>query len=182
MTLHESLAQIQGSLKAPKNQFNSFGKYSYRSQEDILEAVKPLLEGLVLNISDEIILIGDRYYVKATATLTNGTDSISSSAFARESETRTGMDVSQLTGSTSSYARKYALNGLFAIDDAKDSDTIEAPNTKPATTNSNLTDKCEKCNALITPIVKSYSKTNFNGKELCINCQKGVKKDETQKS
>jgi len=175
MTLHESLAQIQGSLKAPKNQFNSFGKYSYRNQEDILEAVKPLLKGLVLNVSDEIILIGDRYYVKATATLTNGTDSISASAFARESETKTGMDLAQLTGSTSSYARKYALNGLFAIDDAKDADTMDnsqpvaKPEAKP------LSDKCEKCEVLITPLVKSYSKTNF-GKTLCVNCQKSEKK------
>ena len=177
MNLHESLAQIQGSLKAPKNQFNSFGKYNYRNQEDILEAVKPLLKGLVLNISDEIILIGERYYVKATATLSNGTDKISSSAFARESESKTGMDASQLTGSTSSYARKYALNGLFAIDDAKDADTMD--NTTPATpakteNKSFSTANCSKCNAGITANEAAYSKKNF-GKELCRTCQLGVK-------
>ena len=177
MNLHESLAQIQGSLKAPKNQFNSFGKYHYRNQEDILEAVKPLLKGLVLNVSDEIILIGDRYYVKATATLSNGTDKISASAFARESESKTGMDSAQLTGSTSSYARKYALNGLFAIDDAKDADTMDntsqpakAPESKPSFS----TDNCSKCNAGITANESVYSKKNF-GKALCRTCQLGVK-------
>lgn len=120
--IYEKLAKIQATLKAPKNQFNSFGKYNYRSCEDILEAVKPLLNGLVLTVSDEIVLIGDRYYVRATATLTDGKEGITNPAYAREEDNKKGMDASQLTGATSSYARKYALAGLFLLDDNKDSD------------------------------------------------------------
>ncbi|HBC0276225.1 ERF family protein [Salmonella enterica] len=119
------LAEIQEHLNAPKNQYNSFGKYKYRSCEDILEGVKPLLKGLFLSISDEIVLIGDRYYVKATATITDGENSHSASAMAREEENKKGMDAAQVTGATSSYARKYCLNGLFGIDDSKDADTDE---------------------------------------------------------
>ncbi|MTH45379.1 ERF family protein [Intestinirhabdus alba] len=119
------LAEIQEHLNAPKNQYNSFGKYKYRSCEDILEGVKPLLKGMFLSISDEIVLIGDRYYVKATATITDGENSHSASAMAREEENKKGMDSAQVTGATSSYARKYCLNGLFGIDDAKDADTDE---------------------------------------------------------
>lgn len=122
---YQRLANIQANLNAPKNQYNSFGKYKYRSCEDILEGVKPLLNGLFLSISDEIVLIGDRYYVKATATITDGTCSHSASAMAREEENKKGMDSAQVTGATSSYARKYCLNGLFGIDDAKDADTDE---------------------------------------------------------
>jgi len=121
--IYGKLHEIQTQLKAPKNQFNSFGKYNYRSCEDILEAVKPLLNGLVLLLSDDIIQIGDRYYVKATATLTDGKDTISNPAHAREEADKKGMDASQLTGATSSYARKYALAGLFLLDDNKDADT-----------------------------------------------------------
>lgn len=121
------LMNIQQELKAPKGQYNSFGKYAYRSCEDILEAVKPLLkkEKVVLTISDELQYIGNRYYIKATATLidTESEANISNSAYAREEETKKGMDGSQITGASSSYARKYALNGLFGIDDNKDSDT-----------------------------------------------------------
>ena len=121
------LMNIQQELKAPKGQYNSFGKYAYRSCEDILEAVKPLLkkEKVVLTISDELQYIGNRYYIKATATLidTESEAIISNSAYAREEETKKGMDGSQITGASSSYARKYALNGLFGIDDNKDSDT-----------------------------------------------------------
>ncbi len=117
------LATIQRELNAPKNQYNTFGKYHYRSCEDILEGVKPLLGDLFLSISDEIVQIGDRYYVKATATLTDGENSFQASAIAREELNKKGMDAAQLTGATSSYARKYCLNGLFAIDDAKDADT-----------------------------------------------------------
>lgn len=120
--IYQELARIQKELKAPKNLYNDFGKYSYRNAEGILEAVKPLLNGLVLLLGDEIELIGSRYYVKATATLTDGEDSISVSARAREDETKKGMDGCQITGACSSYARKYALNGLFDIDDTKDSD------------------------------------------------------------
>lgn len=119
-----ALMCIQFGLKAPKSQRNNFGGYNYRSCEDIMEAVKPLLRELnvVLTVSDEMVLVGDRIYVKATATLSDGEDSISNSAFAREAESKKGMDESQITGAASSYARKYALNGLFCIDDTKDAD------------------------------------------------------------
>jgi len=127
--IYNKLHDIQTQLKAPKNQFNQFGKYNYRSCEDILEAVKPLLNGLVLLLSDDIIQIGDRYYVKATATLTDGKETISNPAYAREEADKKGMDASQLTGATSSYARKYALAGLFLLDDNKDADTMD--NKKP---------------------------------------------------
>lgn len=122
------LAEIQRTLNAPKNQYNSFGKYKYRSCEDILEGVKPLLNGLFLSISDEVVLIGDRYYVKATATITDGDSSHTATALAREEESKKGMDSAQVTGATSSYARKYCLNGLFGIDDSKDADTDEHKN------------------------------------------------------
>lgn len=127
--MNKKLMNIQSELKAPKGQYNRFGKYKYRSCEDILEAVKPVLakHGCTLTISDSIMLIGDRFYVKATATLsdTDSDKSISVSAYARESQDKKGMDASQVTGATSSYARKYALNGLFCIDDTKDADIDE---------------------------------------------------------
>jgi len=116
------LNQIQQKLKAPKSQYNNFGKYSYRNCEDILEAVKPLLEDSVLMISDEVVNIGDRYYVKATATFIDGTETNQVTAYAREANEQKGMGEAQITGSASSYARKYALNGLFLIDDTKDDD------------------------------------------------------------
>ena len=133
MTFQQKMVAVQSKLKAPKGQYNSFGKYNYRSCEDILEGVKPLLNkyDLYLTIDDEVKLIGDRYYIKATATLSDGTESISVSAYARESLDKKGMDASQVTGATSSYARKYALNGLLAIDDTKDVDTMDN-NKKPA--------------------------------------------------
>lgn len=135
MGIKKKLLQVQSDLKAPKGQYNSFGKYNYRSAEDILEAVKTLLhnEGLVQTISDEIVSVGDRIYVKSTVTLydAESDESLSASALAREDETKKGMDSSQITGSTSSYARKYALNGMYAIDDTKDSD---ATNTGPKKT------------------------------------------------
>lgn len=120
----EKVIAVQLALKAPKNQYNSFGKYNYRNCEDILEAVKPLLaeQGLLLTIFDEVVEVQGRFYVKSTAKITDGTQSIENTAFARESEDKKGMDASQVTGATSSYARKYALNGLFLIDDVKDSD------------------------------------------------------------
>ena len=123
----KELQIIQSKLKAPKGNYNSFGKYKYRSAEDILEAVKPLLneENCVLTLSDEIVQVGDRYYIKATCTLVNSDGQIvETSAFAREEETKKGMDASQITGTASSYARKYALNGLFCIDDTKDADAL----------------------------------------------------------
>lgn len=139
MNIQEKLLKIQTELKAPKGQFNSFGKYAYRNCEDILEALKPLLATVKASIllSDEVVLIGDRYYIKATAKLVDAesTEIIEVSAYAREDETKKGMDLSQLTGSTSSYARKYALNGLFAIDDTKDSDSTNKHGKEPTKAN-----------------------------------------------
>lgn len=120
--IYAELARIQQELKAPKNLFNKFGQYYYRNAEGILEAVKPLLSGLALIINDEPVLIGERFYIKATVTLTNGDESVSAVAYAREDETKKGMDGCQITGACSSYARKYALNALLMIDDSKDSD------------------------------------------------------------
>lgn len=128
MGIIEKLLKIQQKLKAPKNQRNDLGSYNYRSCEDILEAVKPLLKAnnCILTISDELVNIGERYYIRATARLTDAENAKSyyeNSAYAREAETKKGMDESQVTGACSSYARKYALNGLFCIDDVKDADT-----------------------------------------------------------
>ena len=122
--LSTKLCAIQSKLKAPKGQFNKFGKYNYRNCEDILEAVKPLLAdaGMSIVISDDVKLVGDRVYVVATVTLYDGKDSVSNTAFAREALTKKGQDESQITGAASSYARKYALNGMFCIDDTKDAD------------------------------------------------------------
>lgn len=127
MLIYERLAAIQAELHAPKSQYNNFGGYAYRKAEDILEAVKPLLlaHGCLLNCSDELELIGERYYIKATACITCVADGsqVRVTAYAREEEEKKGMDGSQITGASSSYARKYALNGLLAIDDTADSDT-----------------------------------------------------------
>ena len=128
MGIAEKLLNIQQELKAPKSQRNDFGNFSYRSCEDILEAVKPLLKAnnCVLTISDELVNIGERYYIKATATLSSVEEMggiISNSAYAREPAEKKGADLSQITGACSSYARKHALNGLFCIDDQKDADT-----------------------------------------------------------
>lgn len=123
-----SLTEIQNKLKAPKSQYNDFGKYHYRNCEDILEAVKPLLLEFkaTLTVSDELTMVGDRYYIKATATLTTGDlPPIHNTSYAREALDKKGMDESQITGAASSYARKYALNGLFLIDDTKDADSMD---------------------------------------------------------
>jgi len=127
------LSKIQALIKAPKGQFNSFGKYKYRSCEDIVEAIKPVINplGYYLTLSDEIVNIGNRFYIKATATISNGTETFSVVAYAREEETKKGMDSSQITGSSSSYARKYALCGLFALDDNKDSDATNVGKDEP---------------------------------------------------
>jgi hypothetical protein len=125
------LAKIQAALKAPKSQTNSFGKYKYRSCEDILEAVKPLLDGALLTLSDNIIVVNDRVYVEATAQFIDGEFSTMVKAFAREPFAKKGADESQITGMASSYARKYALNGLFLIDDTKNADTIDNRNSEP---------------------------------------------------
>ena len=136
MTFIEKVVSVQRDLKAPKGQYNKFGKYRYRSAEDILNSVKPLLAsvGLVLTLEDEVFLIGARYYIKATAVLTDGTQKLVKSAYAREDEVHKGSDGAQITGAASSYARKYALNGLFCIDDAKDAD---ATNDGTAQANNN---------------------------------------------
>ena len=127
VVLTQKVGDIQHKLKAPKGQYNSFGKYNYRSCEDILEGVKPLLKehNLALLIDDEIVQIGERYYVKATAKITDGREFVSATAYAREPDAKKGMDESQITGATSSYARKYALNALLCIDDTKDADTMD---------------------------------------------------------
>lgn len=127
MSFYEKLSALITELKAPKGQRNNFGKYNYRSAEDILEAVKPLANkyGLVPKLTDEIVQVGDRYYVKAKAVITDGINTEEASGFAREPESKKGMDESQITGTASSYARKYAMNGLYQIDDTKDADTDE---------------------------------------------------------
>lgn len=126
MNVYEKLQRVQFGLKAPKNQYNKFGNYHYRNCEDIQEAAKPLLQEVkaALIVGDELMLIGDRYYIKATARFVDceSGETVDNTAYAREEQEKKGMDVSQVTGSTSSYARKYALNGLFCIDDVKDAD------------------------------------------------------------
>ena len=131
-SLADKIIEIQAELKAPKNQFNKFANFKYRSCEDILEAVKPLLKkhSLTIKLKDEPVLIGDRYYIKATVIVGTESDITETTAYAREPLTKKGMDESQATGSTSSYARKYALNGMFAIDDTKDADTMDNSDNK----------------------------------------------------
>lgn len=133
-TIYAKLNAIQSTLKAPKTQENKFGGYKYRKAEDILEAVKPLLKanGCTLTCTDELVLIGERYYIKATATVTSIEDgsSVTTTAYAREEQNKKGMDESQVTGASSSYARKYALNGLLCIDDTADSDTTNVGDSK----------------------------------------------------
>lgn len=148
-SIYEHLSDIQSSIRVSKGHFNKFGGYYYRSCEDIMEAAKPLLKekGLVLALEDEVVNIGDRYYVKATATIylgvnnMTGNDRLSVSAYAREEEAKKGMDGAQITGSASSYARKYALSGLFAIDDSKDPDTNESSGSDTQTVLPQPTDK-----------------------------------------
>lgn len=145
-SVYLKLVEVQSKLKSPKSQFNKFGNYAYRNCEDILEALKPLLAEVkaVVNISDEVVLVGERYYIKATVKFIDAEtgEFVEASAMAREEENKKGMDSSQLTGSTSSYARKYALNGLFAIDDTKDSDTTNTHGKEDSKSNViTLTDK-----------------------------------------
>ena len=192
--LVQKLAMVQQELKAPKSQFNSFGNYKYRNQEDILEAVKPLLVkyNLGLRISDAVKFIGSRYYIEATVQLSDldskDKEYLTVTGLAREEDTKRGMDASQITGAASSYARKYALNGLFLIDDTKDSDytngiatvtevkpavkTIVASSNGTITTGAGLNGKtCSKCSKNITINEASYSKSKL-GAELCRDCQK----------
>ena len=145
MNVREKLLKVQTELKAPKSQYNSFGKYNYRSCEDILESVKKILQDVkaTVTISDDIVMLGDRYYVKATATFTDAEnlDEIQNVAYAREEDSKKGMDASQVTGSTSSYARKYALNGLFCIDDTKDADSLPPNSNSKKASSTNVNDE-----------------------------------------
>ena len=146
----ETLIKIQGELKAPKNQFNKFGKYKYRSCEDILEAVKPLCvkHGALLTVSDKVSLIGSYAFVESTATFIHGDFQHSVTASARHAETKKGMDDSQITGTASSYARKYALNGLFCIDDTKDADTQKPPVDEPTPLSPSLIKVINECKSV----------------------------------
>lgn len=193
MNIYEKLTQIQNELKAPKNQFNPFGNYNYRSCEDILEAVKPLLlkHKLTQIIDDDVKEINGRFYIKATITLFNSEkveEAIIVSALAREEENKKKMDSSQITGSTSSYARKYALAGLYALDDTKDNDGLNThgkehskadTSRKQASTTSNkkvasnnqTAFKCSECGVGINQAVKTFSEKKY-GKPLCMDCQK----------
>ena len=177
--MFKKIIEVQAGLKVKKEQYNSFSNYNYRSCEDILEAVKPLLkeQDLFLKITDDIVLVGDRFYVKATVILYDGDKEVSVTAFAREPLDKKGMDANQITGATSSYARKYALNGLFGIDDAKDSD-YDNSNIEQKQNEKHEKDKkeqkennykCPKCN-------KDITKGAFENFGMCIDCkQKGVK-------
>lgn len=182
--VRQALAAVQSALKAPKGQYNSFGKYNYRSCEDILEAVKPILKenGLTLTLCDDLTQCGDRVYIKATACVTDveSGEKVSTCAFAREPETKKGMDDSQITGTASSYARKYALNGLFCIDDTKDADTEESRGREKAGPT------CADCGQEIKAIRtngKFYEAWDIAqigqetyGKTLCWNCMRSAKK------
>ena len=170
MTISEKLAAIQAELKAPKNQRNNFGGYNYRSCEDILEAVKPLLAQYKATIvlSDEMVQIGERYYIKATATFASAENddapAISNTAYAREAETKKGMDEAQITGTASSYSRKYALNGLLLIDDAKDADTDEY--VKTTTKDSAAGDTPKYKNSLDIKAIKADMQELFDADEV----------------
>ena len=180
MKVHEKLYAVQQQLKAPKGQRNDFGKYNYRSCEDIVESVKPLLavQRLLLTMSDDLVQVGDRYYIKATAKITDITDgeTVEVTAFAREEESKKGMDGSQVTGASSSYARKYALNGLFAIDDTKDSD---------ATNTHSKEENCADCGRVIpdgkkkdgsvwpAADIANWSNRRY-GRKLCVDCAKAA--------
>lgn len=192
MTLSEKLAAVQAELKAPKGQFNGFGKYNYRSCEDILEAVKPLLakyKALIV-LNDDIVLVGDRYYIAATATFYDieSDGSIEAKAYAREDKTKKGMDEAQITGSTSSYARKYALGGLLAIDDTKDSDstnTGDKPAAAPAPAKKTRL-YCENCGNEVkawgkyTPEKVVEINRRRYGAGLCADCSQKIKEVEEQ--
>ena len=202
LNIYQKLNRIQVELKAPKNQWNSYSKYNYRSLEDINEGLKPLLDKyeLVVMLRDEIVVIGERYYLKAIVTLIDPEtrDKIETEALAREEEKKTGMDGSQLTGATSSYARKYAMNAMFAIDDTKDADSRDnkdigkkkqpddkkkaarpnSYNNKASTAQPTSSERaeCSGCSASITDGVKTFSTQKY-GKALCMDCQKKEQAD-----
>jgi len=177
----KELTKIQNELKVPKSQFNSFANFHYRSFEDICEAVKPLIEQnkCSLRVYDNVISIGGRVYVRAVAVLRNEAgEVVKGIGYAREDEVKKGMDGSQITGACSSYARKYALNGLFLLDDVKDADfgttvKVQKPVQKVAVPYSAGGLKCEKCGATVSDKVAEFSKSKFK-RQLCMNCQKTV--------
>ena len=184
MGINLKLYAVQQALKAPKDQVNNFGKYNYRSCEGILEALKPHLgiKQLTINLTDDVTEVGGRVYVKATATVTDVEtgESVSATAFAREEEDKKGMDSSQITGAASSYARKYALNGLLAIDDSKDSDATNDGGVVAKNAPSDNRFRCENCNAILTayehngktiPVRQHVEKSKKKfGKVLCLDC------------
>lgn len=168
MTLNDKLIKIQKELKAPKSNTNTFGNYKYRSSEDILEAVKPLVhrEELTLYLSDEVVCVGSKNYVKATVTLEDKDEKrLWASAYAREAEVKKGMDDAQITGSASSYARKYALSGLFAIDDTKDADGHDNRDyvSKPKV------DELAKAKDNLNKLLEEHGYTNAPAKKVIIN-------------
>lgn len=143
LSFREKIIAVQNELYVPKDQFSKYGDYNYRSCEDILKAVKPLNQkfGLLLTLTDKPVVIGERFYIQATATLSDGTKEVTITAYAREAESKTKMDPSQVTGSASSYARKYALNGLYLIDDAKDADASQQDEPQGEPVQENLHDE-----------------------------------------
>jgi len=191
MNIYEKLQKIQLELDVPKSQFNAFGKYNYRSCEDILSAVKAVAAkyGCVVKVSDMMVEVGGRCYVQATAKLIDCEDTTFEMAlgYAREEETKKGMDAAQITGAASSYARKYALNGLFCLDDTKDADSTNkhGKDSHPATVEDweNITEKdieeavkencCELCGTKMTGGQVTVSKAKNNGKLICPDCKKG---------
>ena len=194
LSLSEKLNRIQVELKAPKDKLNKFGGYNYRSAEGILEALKPLLKtfGVYVTLSDEIVEVGGRVYVKANAELRDYNGSIISvHAYAREAESKKGMDEAQVTGATSSYARKYALNGLFLLDDTKDADTDEyalqtktEPKKTAPTPKASVALICERCGKPISSAgkfpaskVAESTKAQF-GKQMCFECGKATKAEQ----
>lgn len=195
LSLSEKLNRIQVELKAPKDKLNKFGGYNYRSAEGILEALKPLLKtyGVYVTLSDEIVEVGGRVYVKATATFSgSGAEGVFfTTAYAREAESKKGMDEAQVTGATSSYARKYALNGLFLLDDTKDADTDEyalqtktEPKKTAPTPKASVALICERCGKPISSAgkfpaskVAESTKAQF-GKQMCFECGKATKAEQ----
>ena len=211
MGIYEKLAAIQNELKAPKNQRNTFGGYNYRSAEDILEAVKPLCKkhAVALIVADKMENIGERYYVCATARLYDAADGTfaESVAYAREEETKKGMDAAQITGSASSYARKYALNGLLAIDDTKDADSMDnrveaqktpaAPKPTPKAEKierdpADVKARCEVCGCIISACeydgkqigvrAQIEGSKKATGKQMCFPCYKKFREAEKESS
>ena len=192
MALFDSLKAIQAELEVPKNQFNKFGNYNYRNAEDIFAAAKPLCKkhDCILIVKDEVVMLGDRYYVKATARISDINDGIETTAYAREELTKKGMDAAQITGAASSYARKYALNGLFCLDDVKDADyngkhdhgsvavdpdAIDTDGLISPDSTPEHGDDCAMCGATMNTAQRTLSTKKY-GEPLCPDCQK-IKKE-----